>query len=63
MVSSNYSGFTPHSFGTNSLKTVQGVHPKAKIEWCRSQGADFPGSGRVRESCLSAALITVPRQW
>ncbi|MDR1760637.1 MAG: class I SAM-dependent methyltransferase [Fibrobacter sp.] len=59
MVSSNYSGFTPETLGKTSLQSVRETHPQAKLIWCKSQGEDFPGSGNSRESCLSAALITV----
>ncbi len=60
MVSSNYSGFSPEILGKASLQTMREIHSQAKLIWCKSQGEDFPGSGNSRESCLSAALITVP---
>lgn len=59
MASSNYSGFELHSFGQNVLATVKTVFPWAKLAWTRSQGADFPGSGKTKDSCLCAAMIEV----
>jgi len=59
MASSNYSGFELRSFGQNVLATVKTVFPKAKLAWTRSQGADFPGSGSSKDSCLCAAMLTV----
>ncbi len=59
MASSNYSGFELRSFGQNVLATVKTVFPKAKLAWTRSQGADFPGSGSTKDSCLCAAMIEV----
>lgn len=59
MVSSNYSGFTPESLAEASLATIKKEQKQAHLIWTRSQGADFPGHGLMKESCLSAALIEV----
>lgn len=59
MASSNYSGFELNSFGDSVLATVRSVHRSARLEWTRSQGEDFPGSGKTKDSCLCAAMICI----
>lgn len=59
LASTNYSAFTPEGLGKETLATVKELFPKAKIAWARGQGMDFPGSGKRKESALSAVMIEV----
>ena len=59
LVSTNYSAFTPESLAKETLATVKEQFPQAKIAWARGQGMDFPGSGKRKESALSAVMIEV----
>jgi len=59
LVSSNFSGFSPKSIAEASLATVRNYSSKARLAWAHSQGSDFPGSGTMKESCLSCAMILV----
>jgi 23S rRNA (cytosine1962-C5)-methyltransferase len=57
LVSSNFSGFSPKQLAEISLVTVRAQRSRARLAWAHSQGPDFPGSGSMKESCLSAAMI------
>lgn len=59
LASTNYSAFTPESLAKETLATVKEQFPQAKIAWARGQGMDFPGSGKRKESALSAVMIEV----
>ena len=59
MVSSNYSEFALEKFSADVLAAVRQVCPEARTAWNRSQGADFVGSGRTKESSLVATLVEV----
>ncbi|MCR5028265.1 MAG: class I SAM-dependent methyltransferase [Fibrobacter sp.] len=59
LASTNYSAFTPEGLAKETLATVKEQFPKAKIAWARGQGMDFPGSGKRKESALSAVMIEV----
>ena len=59
LASTNYSAFTPESLAKETLATVKEQFPQAKITWARGQGMDFPGSGKRKESALSAVMIEV----
>ena len=59
MVSSNYSEFALEKFSADVLVSVRQVCPGANAAWSRSQGADFVGSGRTKESSLVATLVEV----
>ena len=59
MVSSNYSEFTLEKFSADVLASVRQVCPGANAAWSRSQGVDFVGSGRTKESSLEATLVEV----
>lgn len=59
LASSNFSGFHPDALARETLKTAQEKFPSARIAWFRGQGPDFPGSGRRRESSLSAVMVEV----
>ena len=59
LASTNYSAFTPDGLAKETLQTVKRQFPKAKIAWARGQGPDFPGSGKRKESALSAVMIEV----
>ena len=59
LASTNYSAFTPESLAKETLATVKEQFPQAKIVWARGQGMDFPGSGKRKESALSAVMIEV----
>lgn len=59
LASTNYSAFTPESLAKKTLATVKEQFPQAKIAWARGQGMDFPGSGKRKESALSAVMIEV----
>lgn len=55
-VSTNHSEFTPEALGTMVLEWCSIEHRTAELIWAKGQGSDFLGSGKVRESCLSAVL-------
>ena len=57
MVSSNYSEFVLEKFSKDVVAAVRQVYPKARTAWMRSQGVDFVGSGRTKESSLVATLV------
>ena len=59
MVSSNYSEFVLEKFSADVLTSVRQVCPNARTAWSRSQGIDFVGSGRTKESSLVATLVEV----
>lgn len=59
MVSSNYSEFVLEKFTADVLASVRQVCPSARTVWSRSQGIDFVGSGRTKESSLVATLVEV----
>lgn len=59
LASSNFAGFSPKSLAADTIRTVHGKFPAAKIAWSRGQGEDFPGSGKRSESALSAVMIEV----
>ena len=59
LASTNYSALTPESLAKETLATVKEQFPQAKIAWARGQGMDFPGSGKRKESALSAVMIEV----
>lgn len=59
MVSSNYSEFILEKFSADVLAAVRQVCPGAHTAWSRSQGIDFVGSGRTKESSLVATLVEV----
>ncbi len=59
LASTNYSAFTPECLAKETLATVKEQFPQAKIAWARGQGMDFPGSGKRKESALSAVMIEV----
>ena len=59
MVSSNYSEFALEKFSADVLASVRQVCPGANAAWSRSQGVDFVGSGRTKESSLVATLVEV----
>ena len=59
LASTNYSAFTPESLAKETLATVKEQFPQAKIAWARGQGMVFPGSGKRKESALSAVIIEV----
>ena len=59
LASTNYSALTPESLAKETLATVKEQFPQAKIVWARGQGMDFPGSGKRKESALSAVMIEV----
>ena len=59
LASTNYSAMTPEFLAKETLKTVKAQFPNAKIAWARGQGLDFPGSGKRKESALSAVMIEV----
>lgn len=59
MVSSNYSEFVLEKFSADVLASVRQVRPDANAAWSRSQGVDFVGSGRTKESSLVATLVEV----
>ncbi len=56
-VSTNHSEFTPDILDSLALESCQANGRKPRVEWQSSQGEDFPGSGTMRESCLSAVLL------
>ena len=59
MVSSNYSEFVLEKFSADVLASVRQVCPGARTVWSHSQGIDFVGSGRTKESALVATLVEV----
>ncbi len=59
LASSNFSGWTPQGLARETLDTVHGYFPAARVAWSKGQGIDFPGSGSRKESALSAAMIEV----
>ena len=59
MVSSNYSEFVLEKFSADVVAAVRHERPTARTAWSRSQGMDFVGSGRNKESALVATLVEV----
>jgi 23S rRNA (cytosine1962-C5)-methyltransferase len=57
MVSTNYSGYTPRHLADETLETLEKVFPAVRLAWAHGQDADFPGTGKMKESCLSAAMF------
>lgn len=55
--SSNLSEFTLQGFAEMVMENIQAKGRDPKLLWTRGQGCDFPGSGGVRESSLSSALL------
>lgn len=56
-VSTNLSEFTPQTLANLVQESIAPMSRSANLEWVRGQGIDFPGSGGVKESCLSAVLL------
>ena len=54
-VSTNYSEYTPAMLAQESAEWLEGR--RAEVVRAGSQGQDFPGAGRTRESSLSAVLL------
>jgi len=56
LVATNYSEMTADDLADLVKERATKVNRKLHKEWIRGQGSDFPGSGRVKESCLVAGL-------
>ena len=57
LVATNLSEFHPRTLGKPAQEWVNEAGQSSTVVWARGQGADFPGSGKVKESCLSAVLL------
>ena len=56
LVATNYSGMTGDDLQSLMQERATVLGCNLHMEWVRGQGSDFPGSGRVKESCLVAGL-------
>lgn len=59
LASSNFAGFSPKGLAADTIRTVHGRFPSAKVAWSRGQDEDFPGSGKRSESSLSAVMVEI----
>ena len=57
MVSTNASAWTPALLSEVASAACLAAGSKVSVRWRRGQGEDFPGSGQMKESCLSAVLL------
>jgi len=57
MVSTNYSSWTPDLLGEIAQDAFRSIGCLGEIQWTKSQGPDFPGSGQMKESSLAAVLL------
>lgn len=56
-VSTNLSEVSQANLATQAIESVHSLGLKAEVVWTKGQGSDFPGTGSVKESCLSALLL------
>lgn len=57
MLSTNYSAWTCDELAQTALEAFRSQGFGASLQWKKGQGLDFPGSGKMKESSLSAVLI------
>ena len=57
MLSTNYSAWTCDELAQTALEAFRSHGIGASLQWKKGQGLDFPGSGKMKESSLSAVLL------